>query len=508
MPQPPARVRFFPKGYNVLLIEPPNSLSVGFNATVVVEPLGLQYVAGAISDIAQVRIYDMRVDPTPLSAVMKEFKPSLVGIRENYTVDVAAVSDVARQVKSIDPDVPVVIGGHHVSLSPQDAFIPQVDAVVIGEGERPFRDLVISLQESGRLDNVPHVIFRERGGVFNDRNVPAIAKTSLKEFESARMDQRPVPARSLVDQYRPDYFFLYHERPYSIEMARGCIYRCNFCSVHEFHQGAYRVQGNERTLRELSSLPKGSWVNVVDDLAIQEIPASQRKYFPAGYDPMEKLAEDVEALNMGHRYWMQVRADNVVRNPEKFEKWARAGLDTVLIGLESFDQKDLNAVSKGSKSDDNERAIEILHSFGIRIWGAILVFQNWADANFEHLKAKVMEHAIEFPQFTILTPLPGTLQWKETEHRLLAREGHFFDFLHSVLPTNLDPRRFYEQYSSLWRTVGGGGMDRARKMLREVSTTRLSVRRFLKQYGTLSDIDTYSTGIELLERGRRVAAGY
>jgi radical SAM superfamily enzyme YgiQ (UPF0313 family) len=283
-------------------------------------------------------------------------------------------------------------------------------------------------------------------------------------------------------------------------MARGCIYRCNFCSVHEFHHGEYKVQSNDRTLSELSSLPKHSWVNVVDDLAIQELPAPLRKFYPEGFDPMAHLADQVAELNMGHRYWMQVRADNVVRNPRKFEKWARAGLDTVLIGLESFDQADLNSVSKGSKASDNERAIEILHEFGIRIWGAVLVFQGWLDRNFEHLKSKVFEHAIEFPQFTILTPLPGTAYWKEMEPKLIDREYRFFDFLHSVLPTRLSPIDFYRQYASLWRTVGSGGIGRARKMLEEVSTTRQSVTRFVQQYKTLADLKTYAGGIELLER--------
>ena len=157
-------------------------------------------------------------------------------------------------------------------------------------------------------------------------------------------------------------------------------------------------------------------------------------------------------------------------------------------------------MSKGTKSDDNQKAIEILHSFGVRIWGAVIIFQDWSESNFENLKRKVHEYNIEFPQFTILTPLPGTGQWTTTEHKLVTKAHQFFDFLHSVLPTRLSPQRFYEEYAALWRTVGGGGVGRARKMLQEVSTTRRSVGRFLGQYGTLSALPTYRTGIQLLEK--------
>ena len=284
-------------------------------------------------------------------------------------------------------------------------------------------------------------------------------------------------------------------------MARGCIYRCNFCSVHEFHRGEYKVQGNDRTLLELSKLPRNSWINIVDDLAIQELPGSLKMAYPPGFDPMDDLADKVIDLDLGQRYWMQVRADNVVRNPKKFEKWAKAGLDTVLVGFESFEQSDLNSVSKGTRVGDNEKSIDILHSMGIRIWGAVMIFQHWMDGNFENLKEKVNQTRIEFPNYTILTPLPGTGQWKEMHSKLLTKEPHFFDFLHSVLPTKLGGDKFYEQYASLWRTVGDGGMDRIRRMINEVSTTRESVIKFLRQYRTLSDIETYRRGIELLDQG-------
>ena len=492
--------RNYPRPRKILLIEPPNNLVVGFNATVVVEPLGLQYLAGNILDLADVSIHDMRVDPKPLGQAIREFEPDLVGIKEGYTVDVDSVKDVARQVKEITPDIPLIVGGHHVSLSPHDAYSPNIDAIVIGDGERPFRELVESLIRGEGLNSTMDVIFRDENGEFDHANVKSTKKSSFKEFDSRTMNARPFPARHLIDHYRDSYFFLYHTNPYSVETARGCIYRCNFCSVHEFHKGEFRVQGNDRTLKELSELPKHAWVNIVDDLAIQELPGSLKMSYPDGFDPMEDLADKLIELDLGQRYWMQVRADNVTRNPKKFEKWARAGLDTVLVGLESFEQGDLNSVSKGTKVGDNEKAISILHDLGVRIWGGVIVFQSWAEKNFENLKEKVYEHKIEFPNYTILTPLPGTGQWKELQHKLVTKEPKFYDFLHSVLPTKLSHNKFYEQYSSLWRTVGDGGFDRARKMLQEVSTTKEGVIKFLRQYKTLSDVETYQQGIDLLER--------
>ena len=495
--------RNFPIPRKVLLVEPPNHLTVGFNATVVVEPLGLEYLAGTLLDVADVMIYDMRVDPKPLAQVVEEFQPDLLGIKEGYTVDVDSVKEIAQEVKALSPDIPIVVGGHHVSLAPEDAFTPDIDAIVIGDGERPFRKLVDSLIRGEGLDNIVDVIFQDDEGQFDQSNLKNRKKSSLKEFDSAMMNERPFPAKHLVDHYRDKYFFLYHTNPYSVEMARGCIYRCNFCSVHEFHKGEFRVQGNDRTLKDLSDLPKNSWVNIVDDLAIQELPGALKLQYSDGFDPMDELADRLIEMNLGQRYWMQVRADNVVRNPKKFEKWARAGLDTVLVGLESFEQNDLNAVAKGTRVGDNDKCIAILHDIGVRIWGAVLIFQHWTEKNFDNLKAEVYKAKMEFPNYTILTPLPGTGQWREMQHKLVTKEPKFFDFLHSVLPTKLGHEKFYEQYASLWRTVGDGGIERIRKMMREVSTTREGILRFLRQYKTLSDVETYQQGIDLLARANR-----
>ncbi|MCH8090636.1 MAG: cobalamin B12-binding domain-containing protein, partial [Chloroflexi bacterium] len=152
--------RNFPVPRKVLLVEPPNHLTVGFNATVVVEPLGLEYLAGTLLDTADVMIYDMRVDPKPLAQVVEEFQPDLLGIKEGYTVDVDSVKEIAQEVKTLSPDIPIVVGGHHVSLAPEDAFTPDIDAIVIGDGEQPFRKLVDSLIRGEGLENTVDVIFQ------------------------------------------------------------------------------------------------------------------------------------------------------------------------------------------------------------------------------------------------------------------------------------------------------------------------------------------------------------
>ncbi len=507
--------KLIPKIRKILLIEPPNNLFVGFNATVLVEPLGLEYIAGSISDLADVKIHDMRVDSKPLKEVLYECQPDLVGIKEGYTVDVQSVKEVARQVKEINPDALVVVGGHHVSLSPQDAFTKDIDAIVIGDGEDVFREMVEKVNRYGDLSQVqryamiinndisyrirrfisrdewesdPSKIFPLKAAVGRENKPGCPIAISRRETDSLYMNSRPKPLRALVDGYRKFYHFLYHISPFSIETTKGCQYRCSFCSVWVFHTGEHKEQSVYRTMEDLASLPPNSWVNLVDDLAFQ-YPATAMQF-----------AKEVTQLNCGHRFWAQVRADNVVRHPKEFEALASAGLDTVLIGLESVSQKELNEYRKGSKVDDNLKAISFLKSLGVRIWGTLMVRPSWTEDDFKELEEFVYSTGIDYPNYTIHTPLPGTPDYKLYQEQLITENPTLFDFLHTVMQPKLKPQDFYEKFASLWRTVGEGGLGRVRGMVQEVSTSRDSVIRFLKQYKTLSKVETYQRGIELLER--------
>ncbi|HLY63966.1 MAG TPA: cobalamin B12-binding domain-containing protein, partial [Chloroflexota bacterium] len=129
---------------NVLLIVPQNGYYTGFQGLVQTEPLGIEYVAGAVSELAKdVRIHDDRIRPGGWKDKVRQHPPDMVGIGCQYTADVPVVKQLAREVREmVGPDVPIVIGGHHIGLRPADVFMPEVAAVVRGPGEEPFREIV------------------------------------------------------------------------------------------------------------------------------------------------------------------------------------------------------------------------------------------------------------------------------------------------------------------------------------------------------------------------------
>jgi len=472
---------------NVLLIVPQNGYYTGFQGLVQTEPLGVEYVAGAVSDLAKnVQIHDDRIRPGGWRDKIRKNPPDLVGIGCQYTADVPVARTLAREVREmVGPNVPIVVGGHHIGLRPADMFMPEVSAVVRGPGEQPFHDLVKAWGTKRSFQDVREVWYRDADGEYVANMDPLKVRPHF-QYKSAVMDERPAPRRDLVEEFRDDYFFLFYPKVYSVETARGCRYRCSFCSVWNHHQGEYLVESPNRTVAEIASLPSG-YINFVDDLAFSDI------------DGAGELADELLRLKVKKRYWAQIRADNVwpkgadkrKKHQAVFEKLAEAGLDMVLVGLESFDPAELKRVNKGSTVEQNVRGIEFLRSLGVKIWGAQIVFPEWDVADFDKTIEVNRKLGIEVPQFTILTPLPGTPDYDRAKKdgTLLTDEPGMYDFFHSVFKTKLPLPQFYMEIARLYKETGTWALNADGSVADQELASRAarSIFRDIKEGRTVPD---------------------
>ncbi len=468
----------------VLLIVPQNGYYTGFQGLVQTEPLGIEFIAGAVTPLVKdVFIHDDRIRPGGWRDKIRAHPPSMIGVGCQYTADVPAVRKLVKAIREeIGNDVPIIVGGHHIGLRPADLFVSEINAIVRGPGEETFRNIVRAWGKKRSLENVRNIWFQKDGEFV--AAVDPIKISPRFQYGSAAMDERPHPRRDLVEEFRDDYYFLFYPKVYSVETARGCRYRCSFCSVWQHHQGEYEVESPNRTVSELASLPS-KYVNFVDDLAFSDI------------DGANEMATELLRLGVDKRYWAQIRADNVwpkdaakrKKHQAVFEKLAEAGLDMVLVGLESFDPKELKRVNKGSSVEQNIKGIEFLRSIGIKIWGAQIVFPEWDVADFDKTIEVNRELGIEVPQFTILTPLPGTPDYQHAieQGTLLTTEPGMFDFFHSVFKTKLPLPEFYTQISRLYKETGTWAVNADGSVAHQELTTKAmrSIFRDIKEGRTI-----------------------
>ncbi len=396
------------------------------------EPLGLETVAGCILHDHQVRILDMRLNPNITSA-LHEFKPQAVGVAVPFTTAVYQAREAVRKIKEYNPKIFTFVGGHHVTLSPEDCLDGYTDAVVIGEGEETVSELLATFEEKGELENVAGIAFKKRG--VSTFTAPRKLMTNL--------DGTPEPERSLVEKYRSEYFYKKNKPLTMLETARGCPYRCKFCSVWKFYQGRYRAKTADRVVNELKNV-KTKAVFFSDDNFLHSVSRA------------EEICRQIRKAGLGKTFGFQARSDTISEHPEIVEKWKEVGLNWVLIGFESFLEEELKALNKKNTIQTNEKAVKILRKNNIEVQGAFIVSPWYGRREFRLLRDYIKRLKLFSPQITILTPLPGTDFFKEKWEELTTRNYELFDFLHAVLPTKIPLKDFYRQFCKLYRSVSLG----------------------------------------------------
>jgi len=384
------------------------------------EPLGLERVAGAARAAGhEVRVTDLQVfSHADLYHDIREFQPEAVGFGLNYLANVPEVLDLAHEIKRRRPGCFVFAGGHSVSFIAKHVLEQAdgaLDAVVRGDGE-VITPLLLDAARDGGAKDLPGVVTPEGQG----KGAPLMLDS---------IDDCP-PARDLMRRRRK-YFIGELDPCASIEFTRGCPWDCSFCSAWTFYGRAYRKATPEAAGAELQSIREPN-VFIVDDVAFIKP------------DHGHAIAAEVERRRIRKRYYLETRADVLLRNTEVFERWRRLGLTYMFLGIEALDETGLELYRKRVSPDLNLQALECARRLGIDVAINLIVDPQWDERQFE----LVREFALSVPEIvhlTVITPYPGTELWHGESRKLTTRDYRLFDIQHAVLPTRLPLERFYEE---------------------------------------------------------------
>lgn len=411
----------------ILLWEPPigpHDITAG--VVVLNEPLGLEAIAAGLLPHHEVRISDLRLD-NHIGKELEEFQPHIVGTT-SYTAGVYTANRILREAKNYNPHILTVVGGHHPTMKPEDFNNEFIDAIVLGEGEITFKELVNAYDNGHHFREVPGLALPGKDKLFFTQTRPLIAD----------LDTLPFPARNLTQRYRSQYFRGKWRPIASLMTSRGCPYRCNFCAMWKIMRGKYRMRSAESVADELAQIEE-NYIDLVDDNTLHDVRRAQ------------KLYEVIKERGIRKKYKLYARSDTVVREPGLMEKWKEIGMEIVLIGFESFTDENLQRYNKGNSVRNNEEAIHILHQNGIEIAAYFLIEPNFTTEDFDALAKYVERMNLLHPVFTVLTPFPGTDLFQEKYHDLTTHNYELFDFFHSVFPTKLPLKQFHQCLADLWR---------------------------------------------------------
>jgi hypothetical protein len=170
---------------------------------------------------------------------------------KDYTSNIILSIAVARALRAMDPDVFVVLGGPCVPRRPERAVAflgehPYIDALVVGEGELPFRALLSALLAGDALAGVPSLVHRSPDGTITV-GAPA---SRLRDFADLGSPYLDGTFDALIEQARPVDAGI--APPCAvIETNRGCPFSCTFCDWGQAVQSRVHELPLDRVLAEL-----------------------------------------------------------------------------------------------------------------------------------------------------------------------------------------------------------------------------------------------------------------
>src|SRR5450432_3382145 len=352
------------------------------------EPLPAATLAGLTPKEVTVRFYDDRMETIPFDE-----PTDLVALSvETYTAKRAyqIATEYCRR------HVPVVMGGFHASLCP-DEVARHAEAVVIGEAELTWPQVVDDARH-GRLQK----IYRQQG--------------------------RP----SLVGM-RPDRSIFRGKRYLPIglvEAGRGCHFKCEFCAVQT-------VFGSTQTRRP------------VDDILaeLRQLKAEKKLFFFVDDNITSNLAQAKEffraLIPLGLR-WVSQSSINAAHDEKFLDLLARSGCQGVLIGFESLNPANLKVMNKSFNTMRGgfEKALANLRKHRVRVYGTFIFgYDRDTLESFAETVTFAREHCLYIAAFNHLTPFPGTpLYARLVQENRMLYESWWLDDRYSYNRIPFQPR--------------------------------------------------------------------
>ncbi len=414
----------------VAFVKPPVGGILGLEMLTFVEPLGPICVAACLeAEGHECKVFDLRIDGEEHGLELcRKFAPDVVGLQCNFTTERNRTIRLAKRIKQENPRAFVVIGGHDASRDPSWFNDDVVDAVAVGDGEEVMPPMVDAIMRGHDLATIPGLMLHRDGRWVSTGHAPT----------RKNLDDYPLPARHLIEHYADHYYINFHKPLALMETARGCPFKCNFCSVWKFHESTFREKSPARVVRELQAI-KAEAIFITDDIFWMNVKRG------------EEMARQIKAAGIKKFFTVQTRTDIICKFPHLIEMWKDCGKLAIFLGLESVTDEGLKAVNKKNTADHNVKAIKILQDLGVGFTPNFIVDPAWTRDDFKRLRDWIDHTGAYNSGFSVLTPLPGTDLWDSAKDNVTTHDWEMYDIVHAVLPTTLSLDDFYKEYSALWR---------------------------------------------------------
>jgi len=375
----------------------------------------LASLAGNVDPAHEVAIADLILAQsavrTTVEQLVRDQRPDIVGLSV-MTFQRSTARRVISLVRALRPDAFIVVGGYDPSLAPEAWTNPAigVDAIVRGEGEVTFRELVRALDAGAPLDDVDGLWFRDRGG-FRQSRPRAIASIENGTVAPPRRDARVLTGYTILGR-QVDV----------VETSRGCTFDCSFCSIIEMRGRNFHRFPIQRVIDDIADArTRGARaIFLVDDnitLDVERFKALCEAIIEAGLTDIDYLVQGMTSAIAAHGETLAPLMQ-------------RAGFRYVFLGIENVLDDDLaflkadakNRTREGGRRTGNAsiHAIDILHRHGMVVVGGLIVGNPDDTPDAIAANLDFARKYVDWPYIQHPTPYPGTPMTRDFVERGLV----------------------------------------------------------------------------------------
>lgn len=369
-------------------------------------PLGILYLCSHLRQHGfDVEVFDTTFSsPELLFRHIQTEKPSVLGIYANLMTR-SMVVEIIRV--ACEAGWRVIVGGPEPGAYAQEFLESGADFVVFGEGESTMQELLTALRDGSHKSSnlwkskIAGAAYLDDDGVFH-QNPP--------RAQIADLDAQPWPARQAIDLHRYVDTWRTHHRKGSVNFitARGCPYRCRWCS-HQVYGQTHRRRNPIKVVDELEWLlteytPDIAWVS--DDV------------FTINYEWIRKYAAEMRRRNLHLPFECISRADRL--NDEMLDLLAELGCFRIWIGSESGSQRLLDSMDRGVKVEQVQRAVEM--SRARKIQSGMFLMWGYEGEEMEDIEATIHHVSKSKPDIfftTVSYPIKGTPYYHQVQSKLV-----------------------------------------------------------------------------------------
>ena len=375
----------------------------------------LASLAGNLDPVHEVAVADLILAQSAVRAtveqLIRDHSPDIVGLSV-MTFQRSTARRLISLIRSRRPNTFIVVGGYDPSLAPEAWTNPAigVDAIVRGEGEMTFRELVRALDTRTPLDRVDGLWFRDRDG-FRQSRPRAITPIEDGTVALPRRETRVLTGYTMLGR-QVDV----------VETSRGCTFDCSFCSIIEMRGRNFHRFPIPRVIDDIADArARGARaIFLVDDnitLDVERFKTLCEAIIAAGLTDIDYLVQGMTSAIAAHGETLAPLMQ-------------RAGFRYVFLGIENVLDDDLaflkadakNRTREGGRRTGNAsiQAIDVLHRHGMIVVGGLIVGNPDDTPDAIGANLAFARKYVDWPYIQHPTPYPGTPMTRDFVERGLV----------------------------------------------------------------------------------------